>query len=420
MPFALGGEGAGNVSGNRTFPKTKPVSTRTHWAAKVDNKDTSDTLDECDGFLMSWLRLVLGWVFNKKASFVIMLMREVVRMAPMDTGFQDGIRGTGMKEVDVLRAVMPPTPTLRCPVPLHSMHYFPTTGVKFHPRRMRSVRPSCTTSQYSVLPLLAVTDQRISRVIGSLCMKLPAQRFALGLTMTSGALQPRLLFATDGWCTLVDEERTTEYDVHATDAKERISFRLALPRCVLFPDDSAEIQQIRFLALTWRRSCVVLSGSEAISSRSAVGVRNRRGRFSSVNTVNNAFHCRVERRFKEDIRRKCPGLRRVRVWTLHNDDPVPCHRTLLARQFLARNNIVLLLHPSFSQYLASADFTLFPEMKIQLKVFRVYTITGIQRELQKRLDMLREEVFQDIFQKWQGYLEWCIAVQRNYFERGSV
>ena len=70
---------------------------------------------------------------------------------------------------------------------------------------------------------------------------------------------------------------------------------------------------------------------------------------------------------------------------------------LVAREFLGRNNMVILSHPPYSLDLASCDFFLFPKMKIQLKGRRFDTVEEIQCTPQQVLDPLGEQDFQKVF-----------------------
>jgi hypothetical protein len=69
-------------------------------------------------------------------------------------------------------------------------------------------------------------------------------------------------------------------------------------------------------------------------------------------------------------------------------------------------------HPLYSPDLALCDFFLFPEMKLKLKGRRFTTIE-IQAESQRVLDTLTEEDFQEAFQKWRRWWDWCLHAGRN-------
>jgi hypothetical protein len=56
-------------------------------------------------------------------------------------------------------------------------------------------------------------------------------------------------------------------------------------------------------------------------------------------------------------------------------------------------------HPPHSLDLTSCDFFLFPEMKLKVKGHRFDTNEEIEAESQRVLDTLKENYFQEAFQK---------------------
>ena len=71
-------------------------------------------------------------------------------------------------------------------------------------------------------------------------------------------------------------------------------------------------------------------------------------------------------RLRQVVRRKGPQKWRNNSWFLlhHN---APAHRSVLPKDFLAKNNVTTLEHPPYSPDLASADFYLFPGLNSALK-----------------------------------------------------
>jgi hypothetical protein len=55
-------------------------------------------------------------------------------------------------------------------------------------------------------------------------------------------------------------------------------------------------------------------------------------------------------------------------------------------------------------------------MKLKLKGSRFNTTEEIQTEKQKLLDTLTENNFQEKFQKWRRWWDWCLHAGGNYFE----
>ena len=134
--------------------------------------------------------------------------------------------------------------------------------------------------------------------------------------------------------------------------------------------------------------------------------------------VNSGFYCDVLRRLRENVRRRRPELCREQTWLLHRDS-APSHTSVVTQQFLAKNKMAVIPHPPYSPDLVSCDFFLFPKMKLKLKGRRFYTIEEIQAESQRVLDTLAEKDFQEAFQKWRRWWDWCLHAGGNYFEGDS-
>ena len=132
-------------------------------------------------------------------------------------------------------------------------------------------------------------------------------------------------------------------------------------------------------------------------------------------TVNSGLYCEVLRRLLEKVRRHRPQLWREQIWLLQHDN-APSHTSVLTYQFLAKNKIAVIPHPSYSPDLAPCNFFLFPKMKLKLKGRRIDTIEEIQAESQRVLDTLTEKDFQKAFQKWRRRWDRCLHAGGNYFE----
>jgi hypothetical protein len=65
-------------------------------------------------------------------------------------------------------------------------------------------------------------------------------------------------------------------------------------------------------------------------------------------------------------------------------------------------------HPPYSPDLAPCDFFLFPKIKLKLKRCRFDTIEKIQAGSLKVLDTLKENDFQEAFQKWRRWCDRCV------------
>ena len=92
------------------------------------------------------------------------------------------------------------------------------------------------------------------------------------------------------------------------------------------------------------------------------------------------------------------------------------HTSIFIHQFLAKNKMAVIPHPTCSPDLAPCYLFLFPKMKFKLKVRRFDNNEEIQTESQKVLDTLIEKDFQKAFQKWRRRWDRCLNVEGNYFE----
>jgi len=113
-------------------------------------------------------------------------------------------------------------------------------------------------------------------------------------------------------------------------------------------------------------------------------------------TVNADFYCDVLRRLRENVRRKMPQKWQNQNLTIHHDN-APAHRSFKVSQFLAKNNMTVILHHPHSPDLAPCDFFLFPKLKLRIKGRRFDTIEEIQEEL----ETIPKRDFQGCFQAWQ-------------------
>ncbi|UYV77765.1 CLCN3 [Cordylochernes scorpioides] len=75
-------------------------------------------------------------------------------------------------------------------------------------------------------------------------------------------------------------------------------------------------------------------------------------------TVNKEYYLQVMRNLREAIRQKRPDLWKNKNWLLHHDN-APAHTSLLVRDFLAKNNTLMMPQPPYSPDLALCDFFLF-------------------------------------------------------------
>ena len=90
-------------------------------------------------------------------------------------------------------------------------------------------------------------------------------------------------------------------------------------------------------------------------------------------TVNKEYYPQVMRNLCEAIRQKRPDLWKNKNWLLHHDN-APAHTSLLVREFLTKNNTLMMPQPPYSPDLAPCDFFLFPKLKRPMKGRRYATI----------------------------------------------
>jgi len=132
-------------------------------------------------------------------------------------------------------------------------------------------------------------------------------------------------------------------------------------------------------------------------------------------TANAVFYCDVLRRLRENVRCKRPQKWQNQNLIIHHDN-APTHRSFKVSQFLAKNNMTVILHPPYSPDLAPCDFFLFPKLKLRMKGRRFDTIEEIQEKLQLVLDTIPKRDFQGCFQAWQKRWDRCIRAKGEYFE----
>jgi transposase len=100
---------------------------------------------------------------------------------------------------------------------------------------------------------------------------------------------------------------------------------------------------------------------------------------------------------------------------LHHDN-APAYSSSLVRNFLAKNETMVVPQPTYSPDLAPADFFLFSKLKSTLKGRRFDTFDEIQKNSMRDLFAIPKEAFQKAFQNWQKRWERCVASEGNNFE----
>ena len=116
-------------------------------------------------------------------------------------------------------------------------------------------------------------------------------------------------------------------------------------------------------------------------------------------TVNADFYCDVLRTLRENVWLKRPQKWQNQNLIVHHDN-APAHRFFKVSQFLAKNNMTVILHSPYSPDLAPCDYFLFPKLKLRMKGRRFDTIEEVQEEPQRVLDTIPKRDFQGCFQAW--------------------
>ncbi|UYV64394.1 hypothetical protein LAZ67_3000512 [Cordylochernes scorpioides] len=139
-------------------------------------------------------------------------------------------------------------------------------------------------------------------------------------------------------------------------------------------------------------------------------------------TVNKEYYLQVMRNLREAIRQKRPDLWKNKNRLLHHDN-APAHTSLLVRDFLAKNNTLMMPQPLYSPDLAPCDFFLFPKLKRPMKGRRYATLdeikTASKEELKKIFKNFKND-FLKCFEDWKNRWHKCIISHGDYFEGDKI
>ena len=118
------------------------------------------------------------------------------------------------------------------------------------------------------------------------------------------------------------------------------------------------------------------------------------------------------------------GLKHVELWKNNSwllyHDNAPAHSSLLVRNFLAKNNTVIMPQPSDSPDLAPCDFFLFPRLKRPMKGRRFATIEEIKTESLRELKDIPKSAYQKCFEDWRKCWHKCIISEGDCFEGHNI
>jgi transposase len=105
----------------------------------------------------------------------------------------------------------------------------------------------------------------------------------------------------------------------------------------------------------------------------------------------------IQRRLTDAIRRKCLEKWRTSSWFLLHDNAA-AHMSVLIKDFLAKNKVTTLEHPSYSLDLTATDFYLFARLKSALKGRRFCDSTDVIKNATEELKMFSQSGFQECVQ----------------------
>ncbi|VEN56661.1 unnamed protein product [Callosobruchus maculatus] len=101
-------------------------------------------------------------------------------------------------------------------------------------------------------------------------------------------------------------------------------------------------------------------------------------------------------------------------------DNAPAHTSLLVREYLAKNNTVMVPQPPYSPDLAPCDFFLFPKLKRPMKGRRYATIEELKTASKEDPNKIRKNDFFKCFEDWKRRWHECIISEGSYFEGGKI
>jgi transposase len=135
-----------------------------------------------------------------------------------------------------------------------------------------------------------------------------------------------------------------------------------------------------------------------------------RGFVCEGQTVNGQFYLGVMEWLLKRILLVRPKFHNSKEWFLLLDNAL-AHTAGVVARFLARKQVTVLHHPSYSPDLAPADFFLFPKLKSQLKGKRFLDISTIQANVIEQIRSIPKDSFKKSFQSLYERCKSCIDRQ---------
>ena len=103
------------------------------------------------------------------------------------------------------------------------------------------------------------------------------------------------------------------------------------------------------------------------------------------------------KRLREAVWRKRSKAWTNKTWILHHDN-APAQASLFIREYMAKQDTIVVPQPPYAPDLAPADFFLFPKLKSTLKGRWFQTIEEIKENSLQDLREIPQNTFQDAFQ----------------------
>ena len=104
---------------------------------------------------------------------------------------------------------------------------------------------------------------------------------------------------------------------------------------------------------------------------------------------------------------------------MHHDN-APASSSVLVRNFLAKNNTVIMPQPPYLPDSAPCDFFQFLRLKRSIKGRRFATIKEIKTESLRELKDIPKSAYQKCFEDWKKRCHKCIISEGDYFERDNI
>ena len=132
-------------------------------------------------------------------------------------------------------------------------------------------------------------------------------------------------------------------------------------------------------------------------------------------TVTGSFYLSVLERLWKRIRRVRPEYSAPGSWFLLHDI-APVHQAVALQEVLARKQVWVLNHPSYSPDLSPSDYFLFPKLKLPLKGRLFEDVQYIQGAVTSSLRAIPQEDVQRSFESLLDRATRCIDAEGMYFE----